>query len=157
MQFQIINFMYLWTSEKVTLIVAAFSPYSDQEKGRCFWSWLLTSAGCGHTFQLCARNHVCLWEQRPYISDPQDSWTSLPPASTTGWYNYLFHYLFFFFTHLNIFGLFFLLSPQGTEQSWLKCQPRQLLFLKLFRPLEARELDEEFKSFLEINFIFHLP
>lgn len=25
--------------------------------------------------------------------------------------------IFFFFTHLNIFGLFFLLSPQGTEQS----------------------------------------
>lgn len=113
MQFEIISFMCLWTSEKVTLIVAAFSPYSDEEKGRCFWSSLLTSAGCGHTFQLCARNHVCLWEQRPYISDPQDSWTSLPPASTTGWYNYLFHYHFFFFTHLNIFGLFFFTFTSG--------------------------------------------
>lgn len=57
-----------------------------------------------------------------------------------------------FISNFFLYTFFFSFTSEHTAEL-----TEQFLFLKLFRPLETSELNEELKFFLEINFIFHLP
>lgn len=149
--------MYVWQVKKLLLLISlkVLTVTTEYEGDSGYHTSSMLGVGTSSSSLL--EVHTCLWE-KPLVSltplriaepDPH-----LPAWLGDTAIDFIIHFLLY--TSKYSLG-FFPLSPLGMGQSSAKCQPSQLLLLKQFRALETRELDEEFKFFLEVHFIFHLP